>query len=58
MEGKRLAHLAVKDLNSDGYPEVYVFYLRRKAAPAGDGFGAIAYKLSQNYFGYILSIAG
>jgi len=38
MAGKRLAPLAVKDLNSEGYPEVYVFYLCKKAAPSGDGF--------------------
>lgn len=110
MGGKSITQIAVKDLNADGYPEVYAFYdlpsslpsinaitciestcsqisvqgaaggpapenycgedsygiennlivrkyrLCRKAQPAGDGFGAIAYKLSHNYFGYILNL--
>lgn len=34
MAGKRIAQAAVKDLDDDGYPEVYVFYDRPSSVPA------------------------
>jgi hypothetical protein len=106
-----IAQVAVKDLNSDGYPELYVFYdgsspvpditaitcneracsgigvlgavggpgpenycgddsysiennlvirkyrLCRTPSPTGAGFGAMAYTLGRNSFGYILNLA-
>jgi len=47
MEGKRLTHIAVKDLNDDGYPEVYAFYGLPSSLPSINAITCIESACSQ-----------